>query len=280
MEGNSRIASQHLYVICTIYHRGNMIEIIKGVHDHRRPLSLVLLTVVVLLGVDADEQRSLPVRNICSMDINYTPGTMYKANVEILVHKLSAGAAASDGFLHDTYSADPSNNVYGVIMCSIDTTWQYCLDCLNKASWYFSTACPNGTTGGLLYGECMLRYSDHPFFSTETDRDVFIGRCGKAYLNDVIDARWELMKRLVGKAASSPLRYAYGSHPYNNDRSFVYGVVQCRRDLATADCTNCLNYIIERLLDQFPNNTAATLKGFSCFARYQPGSIRPFGCTW
>lgn len=119
------------------------------------------------------------------------------------------------------------------------------------------------------YDDCILRYSDKPFINDETDRGWIHWTVGTVTFGDVVDARRELMNRIVAEAALSPLRFANGSQPYNERRDDTYGVVQCRMDLDPVHCTDCLNYLIQKLLTRYPNNTIASARGTSCYARYQ-----------
>jgi hypothetical protein len=143
-----------------------------------------------------------------------------------------------------------------------------------------SAACPSGRTGALLYNECLLRYSDEYFawMQTDTDQDPF-GLHVEANVGDMVsmnNTRWKMMDRLIAEAAASPLRYALDNNETYMDPTTgtrVYGLVQCRRDLTTEECTKCLNYLVRILLDNYPNNTAAFFKGFSCFAKYHPEPI-------
>jgi hypothetical protein len=84
--------------------------------------------------------------------------------------------------------------------------------------------------------------------------------------------RWELMTQLMADAVASPRRFASGSRTLG-DSGVVYGLVQCRRDLKPGQCSDCLGYLIDQLLGNYPNNTAAFIKGFSCFAKYHPEPI-------
>ncbi|XP_066341437.1 L-type lectin-domain containing receptor kinase IX.1-like [Miscanthus floridulus] len=283
-----------------------MLEKINGVHDeHRRSsvvvasrrrhlvplpdvavvrLLLLLAVVVVVVGLlppcaaDDDEEPYLPLDTICPASSNFIAGTVFEANLDILVHRLTAAAAAAGGFYNDSYSGrssgpspSASDEVFGFVMCTIDSSWQGCQKCLDTApSYLLGTACPKSRMAAVMYGDCILRYSDQqPFFNDETDRGRIFFTAVTDTFADVIDARWELMKRLIAEAASSPLRFANGSQAYNEGRSDTYGVVQCRRDFDPTHCTECLNYQIQKLLTSYPNNTVASARGYSCYARYQ-----------
>jgi len=252
----------------------------------RLPTALVLLTTITvvassLLGGYASVETYTPARTHCPAEGgNFSAGSMYQANIDGLLHSLRDGAATNAGFLNTTFGV-PNDEVFGVAMCFADVSWSDCKKCLNMApSYMMSTACPSGRTGALLYNECLLRYSDEYFASMQTDTDqspyvVYV----EAYVGDMVsmnNTRWKMMDRLIAEAAVSPLRYFLDNNETYTDPTTgtrVYGIVQCRRDLTTEECTKCLNYLVRILLDNYPNDTAAVFKGFSCFARYHPEPI-------
>lgn len=119
------------------FHHSNMLKKIKDLIPYPlSPLSgsgscsSLLLAVVVRLpcAADADdEQPYLPAGAICPTSRNFSAGTAFEANRDILVHRLTAGAAAGGGsFYTDSYSVrfSASDTVFGFAMCAVDTTWQ------------------------------------------------------------------------------------------------------------------------------------------------------------
>jgi hypothetical protein len=124
----------HRQPMCTgyglyIFHHSNMLKKIKYLLLLPDLLLLAVAVVVRLpCAADADdEQLYLPAGAICPTSRNFSAGTAFEANRDILVHRLTAGAAAGGGsFYTDSYSGrfSASDTVFGFAMCAVDTTWQ------------------------------------------------------------------------------------------------------------------------------------------------------------
>ncbi|XP_066398417.1 L-type lectin-domain containing receptor kinase IX.1-like [Miscanthus floridulus] len=246
------------------------------------PTTLVLLTAASLLaGCATAEELYTPVKTLCPANGgNFSAGSMFQVNRDGLLHSLStAGSATNTGFLNTTFGKR-NDQVFGVIMCFADTAWADCKKCLDRAPSYTSTACPSGRTGALLYRECLLRYSDEYFASIYTDQtEQPWYESVSVYVDDMVsmnNTRWKMMNRLIAQAAAAPLRYALDNNESYKDPTTgigVHGLVQCRRDLTPSWCTICLHALVLDLLEEWPNNTAASLRSFSCYVKYDQEPI-------
>ncbi|KAL6658163.1 hypothetical protein ACP70R_003749 [Stipagrostis hirtigluma subsp. patula] len=234
------------------------------------PVVMVLLTIAHSPGGNALKYPYTPVSTVCSSD-SFDPDSPYETNLNGLIDKLGPDTVASGGFLNTT-EGRPNDVVFAVAMCFQDSTWDDCSKCLYMAPSYARIACPYNRTAAIMFTDCMLRYSDHRFFSEETDGGVEFRLYVTAYLKDVVDTRRAMMNELVPEAANSTWRFANQSRT-QKDSTVVYGLVQCRRDLSPDHCTVCLTYLVDELLGSYPNNTAAFIKSFSCFVKYHPEPI-------
>ncbi|TVU25990.1 hypothetical protein EJB05_28514, partial [Eragrostis curvula] len=246
---------------------------------------LLLLTVAGWISVNAYD-NNLPSITLCSTKDGWISNNSdYPANRDILVRSICVGAATTGGFLSNSFGRPP-NEVFGVVMCYIASSWDKCKECLDMAPSFANPECPNGLTGGLMFDKCMVRYSDQAFASRQTDRGIQHAEIQNLYVDDVItmnESRWRMMERLIPEAKYSEQRYATGSEPYK-DSSYTYGLLQCRMDLTPDQCEKCLRYLVEHLLDTYPGNTAGSVWDFSCYAQYddvpiplrnQPGAPLP-----
>ncbi|CAO1948519.1 unnamed protein product [Urochloa humidicola] len=230
-------------------------------------IPVALLT--VLSSVRADRAVDTPRISLC-WGSNYSSDSPYQANLEALVNKLTSGAATSGGFFNYSYGNVPGDIVYGVAMCYVDSKWADCQHCLDKVSSAAFTQCPYSRNAAILYRDCVLRYSNYSFLSTETEQGHVFNRWVASYVDDKVswnNIRSEMMNQLIENAAASMQRFANGSQPYGKDNtSMVYGLVQCRNDLTAEACKSCLNYQLQYLVGDFPNNvnTYADVRGFSC----------------
>lgn len=187
------------------------------------------------------------------------------------MHDLCTGAASNRGFFNTSWG-DSCHKVFGIALCYSASTWTGCQRCLTMAPSYVNTACPNGMTGALMYDKCVIRYSDQPFASFETDGGPRYDSFVNTYVNDTVtmnNSRWSMMEKLIHKAVASFQWMANGNELYKVSTR-MYGLLQCRMDLSPHECERCLKFHVQYLLDTYPNNTAASVAGFSCYAQYNP----------
>ncbi|TVU42271.1 hypothetical protein EJB05_08665, partial [Eragrostis curvula] len=241
-------------------------------------LPLIVLALLAVagsgcIGVNAVDRIYKPDLTLCSGS-KFIDFTMYQANRDRLAHSLCAEAAINGGFFNSSFGVG-TDEVFGVVMCYIPSTWEECKKCLEIAPSFVSPACPNGLTGGLMYDRCILRYSDQSFASTTIDQGRRLEQVRIAYVEDMVtmnNSRWRMMNRLIPEAAVAPLRYANGSELYK-DSILTYGLVQCRIDLTQEECTKCLTSLVKYFLDTNPNTTAGSVREFSCYVQYHEEPI-------
>ncbi|TVU06476.1 hypothetical protein EJB05_49693, partial [Eragrostis curvula] len=241
----------------------------------RLAVMLVVLAVACSFRADASDDPYQPEWPVCSLGDSFARGSPYETNLNGLLKKLSYDAVENDGFLINATFGEPNNVAFGVSMCFQDSYWADCVRCLDLAPSYATRACPYNRTVALLFNDCVIRYSDMNFFSVATDQNVSVGIVVTAYLNSsvVVEARRQMLNKLVDEAVASEPLWAYGNATHK-DKSPVYGLVQCRRDLSQDQCRTCLTSFVEYVLAYFPNNTAASFKSISCFVKYHPEPIK------
>lgn len=105
----------------------------------------------------------------CSTGVNYTATDAYAANLKQFLAELPNNTVSNNGGFFNGTVGHGAATVYGLAMCSVDFSRSDCNDCLTDAS---STTgglvkrCPGSATVIGIFDQCMLRYSDHNFFST------------------------------------------------------------------------------------------------------------------
>ncbi|KAK9133579.1 hypothetical protein Scep_013107 [Stephania cephalantha] len=144
-----------------------------------------------------------------------------------------------------------------------------CSTCLNFAEKDI-VRCPNGKRAFVRFENCILRYSDVPFFSrVETSPIRLLGNGNNASNADVLNKQVDgLMNRLTTNAASNPSLFGRGIANYTNSDS-VYGMVQCTRDLSETDCLSCLQQMIRGLNSCCRGQNGARVTCASCTIRYE-----------
>ncbi|XP_042488834.1 cysteine-rich receptor-like protein kinase 10 [Macadamia integrifolia] len=185
------------------------------------------------------------VTNSCDSTVNYTIGSTYQANLQILFSTLSVNAnnINSNGF-NSTAIGQNSDTVYGLFMCRGDITTEECGLCIEFACGNITQYCPNDEAAIIWYDLCMLRYSNQNISSTLQYQPLwYLWNLNKAS-NSIqsISTLVDTMNGLAKQAAynSSPRKYA-AQAPYITGSSVpIYVLEQCTDDLTQADCYNCL----------------------------------------
>ncbi|KAL5206593.1 hypothetical protein ABZP36_034802 [Zizania latifolia] len=239
----------------------------------------VLLAVIAYLCVLAagqDDNLLHPGWPTCSTTGNYTDGSQYKKNLNLLLSTLSAGATAGGWFYNSTVGAG-DDQVFGLLMCYADRNGTQCHDCLTRGPAGIARICSGSRSVSAAYDACLLRYSDEQFFSTANPHKAFYVYITAGPVDQVsmAAARSSLMDELAKTAADSPLLLANSSTPYpgSPEGMKMQGLVQCTRDLTAGQCTWCLTTYIAKLPEAFPNYTGGAIKGYSCYVRYQIGAF-------
>ncbi|KAM0915674.1 hypothetical protein ACQ4PT_010682 [Festuca glaucescens] len=201
-----------------------------------RFLFILLSAVSSLSGLHG--QNSVPYYPYCSNNTdNFAPASQYQVNLAKLMADLPPNAMDNGGFSNSTAGEAP-DKVFGLIMCYADHSLSDCEACLKSAAAGIQTTCPFSRVARATYFQCVLQYSNEPFFTVANTTIVTI------YFNkdapDVVDVaslnatRSKLMSRLSVEAASSSLRWTNGSDRYTDSQGMlqeIYGITQCTRDL-------------------------------------------------
>jgi hypothetical protein len=92
------------------------------------------------------------------------------------------------------------------------------------------------------------------------------------------NARSRLFEEISHKASNQTLGFYFQSRRYTADKQMmrVYGLAQCRGDLAPVGCSRCISGYNGMLRRFFLNNDGGIVKGHSCYVRFQPSKINIF----
>ncbi|TVU19989.1 hypothetical protein EJB05_36175, partial [Eragrostis curvula] len=181
----------------------------------------------------------------CPSNTNYTSGSAFQANLDVLLSTIPGAAAASYGLAENVTGAAP-DQVYGLAQCRADVNAFHCQACLDSLAQYMATYCPGQKRATIVYDDCLLRHSNESFFGAGDTSEIWYvwnsqNATQPAHLTSTLGA---LMKNITAMAAyASPRMFAAGSAaltPFKN----IYGMAQCTRDLSAGDCNRCLTTAI------------------------------------
>ncbi|KAG2629131.1 L-type lectin-domain containing receptor kinase IX.1-like [Panicum virgatum] len=247
---------------------------------HRRSF-LILLTIVSSFAgasvVLVAGQHYTAYEPNCSTTGNYTTGSQYQVNLVKLMSELPSSALANRGFHYGTAGEAP-DTVFGLAMCYSVLNWTACGNCIRAAAAGVQQACPFSREMSSFYDEaCILRYSGAPFAAAADTGVTFYEWEEGSVVADPAGfnaSRWELVGRLAGEAAASPLRLANGSLGYTDSHGIaqvLYGLAQCTRDLNASECSRCLQSFLADVSISLPNSTYGSAMGYSCYVACSVG---------
>ncbi|XP_021817361.1 putative receptor-like protein kinase At4g00960 [Prunus avium] len=143
----------------------------------------------------------------------------FKSNLNQLLSTLSSNADRNDtvGFYNATVGT-----AYGLFLCRRDVSARVCKECVANATSEAQLRCPDNQQAVVWYDDCMLRYSNQPFFSEAATSPELVGwseRNLTQYVEnpaELNDALVTTLDNLVPKAANASDKFAteFEMHPF------------------------------------------------------------------
>ncbi|XP_056159722.1 cysteine-rich receptor-like protein kinase 5 [Syzygium oleosum] len=186
---------------------------------------------------------------------------------------LPSHANSSDGFFNKS-KGKPSDTdaVYGSFLCRGDVPMDVCVECVTNASVSIKEICPMAKVSILWFDECMLRYSDHDFFSA-TDKAPLLNEYNAENVKELAEFMKLLSKtmdQLVTAAAERHhKKYAYKEADLKSSRTPLCTFVQCRPDISAANCEDCLQNATSKLLTIQTRKIGGRVLPPCCFVRFE-----------
>lgn len=172
----------------------------------------------------------------CNTATNYSSGSVYQNNVNLVLLPCLVASASTTGFNMTTAGQEP-DVVYGLIQYRPDMSKGDCQTYLSTSALEINKKCPNQKEAFILYDNCSLHYSDWRFFSSLDRVEPLVLLNTNDMINPVLlSDRWEfLFWNLSSRTASSPSLFYAGSTSYTYSIT-IYGMMQCTRDLTEQNC--------------------------------------------
>lgn len=175
----------------------------------------------------------------------YTIGDQFGTNLDNVLIDLVYNAPSTG--MNVSSNGHFPNSVYGLLQCRGDASQKECLFCCQNVMPIVSALCENRIECRVWLPMCELHYRNGSFISDhwiETySSDPHMHAQGMAFR--------DLVSILSVIASTSTKRFAEGASVDSSGHQ-IYALVQCYRDISTADCSNC-----------FANATTALEKNYS-----------------
>ncbi|GLJ22496.1 hypothetical protein SUGI_0423570 [Cryptomeria japonica] len=176
----------------------------------------------------------------CNTESNYTEGSTYSINLNLVLNDLSRNAPLNSGFCKSSHPQSP-DKVYGLFQCMGSVSGETCSECLSIAYNMIVDRCANGISGEVWMGDCFLRYDNSSFFSTLNTIFYLVRNEQKVVGNSqgFVSTTSILLSNLSAQAVQNN-GSAMESAKYSSFLK-VYGLVECLRDFSMEDCRSCLS---------------------------------------
>ncbi|TVU19988.1 hypothetical protein EJB05_36174, partial [Eragrostis curvula] len=112
-------------------------------------LLILLCSLILIAPANAGE-----ILIYCPSDTNYTRGSAFQVNLDVLFSSIPGAAAASSGFAENVTGAAP-DQVYGLAQCRADVNASDCRACLEATARGVATRCPGQKSAMLIYESCL-----------------------------------------------------------------------------------------------------------------------------
>ncbi|PKI40210.1 hypothetical protein CRG98_039403 [Punica granatum] len=230
-----------------------------------RGISLCLLILTFLaLGAESNTPRLSRYR--CSN--SNTTSTSFKADRDLVLHSLSSNSKTQTG-----YSNTSSGAVYGSILCRGDLNPDACEECVVNATEMAVRLCHGSEWAILWFDQCMLRYSDHNFFSS-MEREPSLDEYNKEPVvgpEQFMAVLEKTMGQLVNKlgAKYSRVKKYVTKDVKINAKQTLYTMAQCTPDINKTGCMNCLETADHKLQTIDKEKIGGRVLLPSCFVRFE-----------
>ncbi|KAJ3705205.1 hypothetical protein LUZ61_008910 [Rhynchospora tenuis] len=239
-----------------------------------QPLILSFLT-LALLDTPTNSQLIL---NLCETSSNYTTNSTYETNLNNLFNSLTKNTSKT-GFCTST-EGEPPYQVFGLALCRGDMSEDFCTGCVTMASRYYPRICPYNKGAIAWYDRCVIRYSNHNFFSQLDDGIQGENICLDQNASDPYQFKQKVVTMIESLAHIAAFNRSVRMFATGAGTG-LYGLVECTRDLSGDQCYNCLNQTLYDLSSaQCDGSVQVTALRGSCIVMYDMEQFFSTDPTW
>lgn len=200
---------------------------------------------------------------------NYTKGSAYQLNLNILLSDLSS-QGSTRAFYNSTTGEVP-NKIYGLYQCRGDVTQEVCAECIQDASQKIVLGCPLVAEAAVWYYECMLRYANHSIFSVSETYPGYATWYTRNVSNyeEFAPILATTLESVINDAAKISSMGHFATKAVNLTLfEMIYCLAQCTPDLDGFDCKNCLTTSRSTMTNSYNASVGVAIFKASCQLRY------------
>ncbi|KAH9675736.1 Receptor-like serine-threonine protein kinase [Citrus sinensis] len=209
---------------------------------NRKMLFQLLSFLFIFAFIHQTSAEDDPRIKVCDSSTNNTLDSAFSSNLGIALKTLQNNTAQT-GFSFTTISASNSSQpVTALALCRATITQSECQECMDSAVLSIRRVCPDQTTAQIWHTYCMIRYSSRKFidnadsslaFSLFDQREV----PNPTTFDQTVNSLTVNLAVLAGKSGK---RFAVAKMKVISSDIYLYGYVECTRDVNGESCTKCL----------------------------------------
>ncbi|KAK1679953.1 hypothetical protein QYE76_040801 [Lolium multiflorum] len=239
--------------------------------SHHLPSYLALLLAFLLPPLAASQWPS------CGKNGNFTTNSAYQANIRSLSTTLPKNASASPMLFAVAAVGTRPDTVYALALCRGDANASVCGDCVSQGFTDAQKLCPNSKAATVYYDHCYVAFSSNQTLLSPTGGDngalILTNQQNVTAPVRAFDAAvGALINATAAYAAeNSSRRFATGEAGFetvDKAKPKIYGLAQCRPDMAPADCRSCLAEITT-YIRFMSGKQGGRILGLRCNYRYE-----------
>ncbi|KAM0878731.1 hypothetical protein ACQ4PT_034677 [Festuca glaucescens] len=239
---------------------------------HRRhlPSYLALLLAFLLPPLAASQWPS------CGKNGNFTTNSTYQANIRALSVTLPKNASSSRTLFAVAAVGTRPDIVYALALCRGDANASACGYCVSTGFTDAQKLCPYSKVATVYYDLCYVGFSNQSFLSATGGDNGAIILTNQQNVTASVKAFDAAVGALINATAAyaaenSSRRFATGEEGFetvDKGKPKIYGLAQCRPDMAPADCRSCLADIIANI-QYMSGKQGGRILGLRCNYRYE-----------
>ncbi|CAL4896567.1 unnamed protein product [Urochloa decumbens] len=203
---------------------------------------------------------------------NYTAGSKYEANLQLLSTTLPSNASSSPAlFAKASAGAEPGDRVFGLALCRGDTNASSCLGCATRAFGDAQALCPYSKEAAVYDDLCLAFFSGADFLASTANlgqiRRYAISRNSPTNTTAIGFVTLTANKWAVYNDSNPAVRL-YGTVRMNVVSPPLFSLMQCTPDMSGDACGQCLQDLVGN--STFNGSTAGVRSvGARCGYRYE-----------
>lgn len=248
--------------------------------------------IVLYVTLHNHVRAQLYVSSTCSNRTQFssTASVPFQNNRDSLFKSFSN--VSSDASVFNTTKGSYPDMVHGMFICRDHVSAKTCEDCVRAAIKEISANCPLKNDASIWFDKCFVHYSNtstfsslekDPSFISTVEKDPYVCMSNQVHSSD--QPSWfkeqlsAMLAILTYKATSDPSNRVYAEDVIETGLAKFNGIVQCKSDLPSKDCFNCVSAAANRVSYCLAGKNEGIILSPNCSTRYELNSSTQVNST-